>query len=100
LAAAGDRRAAIDVLSSSIRQRPGGERRSRAVTMARLAHLQLDVGHLEAACATVGKLCEDVPYLHSARTADSLDALRMRLRPFSRNQDARAALVRISILRE
>jgi hypothetical protein len=100
LAAAGDRRAAIDVLGSSIRQRPGGERRSRAVTMARLAHLQLDVGHLEAACATVGQLCEDVPYLHSARTADSLDTLRMRLRPFSRNQDARAALVRISTLRE
>ena len=100
LAAAGDRRAAIDVLGSSIRQRPGGERRSRAVTVARLAHLQLDVGHLEAACATVGELCEDVPYLHSARTADSLNALRMRLRPFSRNRDARTALARISTLRE
>ena len=100
LAAAGDRRAAIDVLGSSIRQRPGGERRSRAVTVARLAHLQLDVGHLEAACASVGQLCEDVPYLHSARTADSLDALRMRLRPFARNPDARAALARISALRE
>ena len=100
LAAAGDRRAAIDVLGSSIRQRPGGERRSRAVTVARLAHLQLDVGHLEAACASVRQLCEDVPYLHSARTADSLDALRMRLRPFARNQDARAALARISALRE
>jgi hypothetical protein len=100
LAAAGDRRAAIDVLGSSIRQRPGGERRSRAVTVARLAHLQLDVGHLEAACASVGQLCEDVPYLHSARTADSLDALRMRLRPFARNPDARVALARIRTLRE
>ena len=100
LAAGGDRRGAIGVLSSSIRQRPDGERRSRAITVARLAHLQLDVGHLEAACGTVGLLCEDYPYLHSARTADSLDALRMRLRPFSRNPEARATLARISALRE
>lgn len=100
LAAAGDRRGAIGVLASSIRQRPDGERRSRAVTVARLAHLQLDVGHLEAACRTVGQLCEDYPYLHSARVDDSLGALRMRLRPFSRNAEARATLGRISALSE
>jgi hypothetical protein len=98
LAAGGDRRGAIGVLSSSIRQRPDGERRSRAVTVARLAHLQLDVGHLEAACATVGLLCEDYPYLRSARIDVSLDALRMRLQPFSRNAGARATLGRISAL--
>ena len=100
LAAAGDRRGAIGVLASSIRQRPDGERRSRAVTVARLAHLQLDAGHLEAACASVGLLCEDYPYLRSARVDDSLGALRKRLRPFSRNAQARAALGRISALGE
>jgi hypothetical protein len=70
------------------------------VTVARLAHLQLDVGHLEAACATVDLLCTDYPYLHTARVADSLDALRSRLRPFSRNAEARATLGRISTLGE
>ena len=100
LAAGGDRRGAIGVLASSIRQRPDGERRSRAVTVARLAHLQLDAGHLEAACASVGLLCEDYPYLRSARIDDSLDTLRMRLRPFSRNAGARTALSRISSLHE
>lgn len=100
LAAGGDRGAAIGMLAASIRQRPDGERRSRAVTVARLAHLQLDVGHLEAACATVDLLCTDYPYLHTARVADSLDALRSRLRPFSRNADARATLGRISTLGE
>lgn len=98
LAAAGDRRSAIGVLAASIRQRPDGERRSHAVTVARLAHLQLDIGHLEAACTSVGVLCEDYPHLHSVRVADSLGALRMRLRPFARNAEARAALQRISSL--
>ena len=99
-AASGDRRAAIGVLAASIRQRPDGERRSRAITVARLAHLQLDIGHLEAACTTVGLLCEDYPYLHSARATDSLEALRTRLRPFARNPGARATLARISTLHE
>jgi tetratricopeptide (TPR) repeat protein len=98
LAAGGNRRAAIAALTSSIRQRPDGERRARALTIARLAHLQLDVGHLEAACASIDLLCADSPYLHSVRVADALDALRMRLRPFSRNPEARTTLARISAL--
>jgi len=100
LAASGDRPAAIGVLAASIRQRPDGERRSRAITVARLAHLQLDIGHLEAACTTVDLLCDDIPYLHSARATGSLEALRTRLRPFSRNPGARAILARISTLSE
>ena len=95
LNANGDRHNAISVLTASIRQRPDGERRSRAVTLARLAHLQLDIGHLEAACATIGALCEDYPYLHSARISHSLDVLRTRLRPYTRNTEARTARQRI-----
>jgi hypothetical protein len=91
-AASGDVRGAIDVLSASIRQRPGAERRSRLVTVARLAQLQLELGHLDAACATIDVLRKDYPYLHSARVAAMVDALRTRLLPYSRNAQARAAL--------
>lgn len=98
-AAAGDARGAIDVLSSSIRQRPGAERRSRLVTVARLAQLQLDVGHLDAACATIDVLRKDYPYLHSPRVEGMLDSLRTRLLPYSRSREVRAALDGIRTLR-
>jgi hypothetical protein len=95
LAAGGDRSGAINALTSSIRRRPAGERRSRAITTARLAGLQLDAGHLEAACATGERFCEDYPYLHSARADGALRSLHARLRPYQRNTDARALLERI-----
>ena len=98
-AAAGNPRGAITLLSTSILQRPGEERRSRAVTTARLAQLQLEVGYLEAACATVAELCDDYPYLSSVRVDAALDGLRLRLRSFSGNGEARAAAARIATVR-
>jgi tetratricopeptide (TPR) repeat protein len=100
LAAAGDTPGAIEALSAAIRQRPAGERRSRAITVARLAELQLDLGHLEAACASISSLCDDHPYLHSAREADLLDGLSGRLRSYARNSEARTLLARIRTLGE
>jgi tetratricopeptide (TPR) repeat protein len=98
LAARGDREGAIRALTASIRNRPLGERRSRALTLAKLADLQLGAGHLEAACTTGRRFCEDYPYLDSARADSALRLLHARLRPYQRNADAAALLERVRIL--
>jgi transcriptional regulator with XRE-family HTH domain len=77
----GDRLGAIEALTVSIRQRPAGERRSRAITQARLAELQLDGGDLEAACGTWQGFLQDYPCLRSRRVDTALAELRARVRP-------------------
>jgi tetratricopeptide (TPR) repeat protein len=81
----GDRRGAIQALMVSIRLRPAAERRSRAITLARLAELQLDVGELEAACGTWQRFLLDYPYLRSRRVNRALASMRARLRPHQNN---------------
>jgi tetratricopeptide (TPR) repeat protein len=77
----GDRRGAVQALALSVRHRPAGERRSRAITLARLAELQLDDGDLEAACGTWRWFLQDYPHLNSRRVTRALAAMRARLRP-------------------
>ncbi|MEV8531796.1 hypothetical protein [Streptomyces sp. NPDC051211] len=80
LAALGDLKGAVAALASSLRHRPAGERRARAVTTARLAELHLDRGHLERACATAHELWDLAPQLDSARVTAAVRRLRARLR--------------------
>jgi tetratricopeptide (TPR) repeat protein len=84
----GDRAEAISALSESVRHRPPGERRSRAIITARLAELQLATGHLEEAVATWYAFLDDYPYLRSGRATAALRTLRSRLRPYARNAAA------------
>jgi hypothetical protein len=77
----GDRGGAIRALTVSVRHRPAGERRSRAITLARLAELQLDTGELEAACGTWQRFLRDYPHLRSRRVCRALASMRARLRP-------------------
>jgi hypothetical protein len=81
----GDRTGAIQALTVSIRHRPPEERRSRALTLARLAELQLDHGELEAACATWQRFLQDYPYLRSRRLDRAFRSMCARLRPHSNN---------------
>jgi tetratricopeptide (TPR) repeat protein len=81
----GDRTGAIQALTVSIQHRPPEERRSRALTLARLAELQLDHGELEAACATWQRFLLDYPYLRSRRLDRAFRSMRARLRPHSTN---------------
>ena len=81
----GDQRGAIQALVVSVRLRPAAERRSRAITLARLAELQLDVGELEAACGTWQRFLLDYPYLRSRRVNRALASMRARLRPHQNN---------------
>jgi tetratricopeptide (TPR) repeat protein len=85
----GDRRGAIAALSSSVRHRPVGERRSRAITLARLAELQFEDGQLEQACGTWRTFLDDYPYLWSRRADNALATLRARLRPHGNHPVAR-----------
>ncbi|MFJ3728161.1 hypothetical protein ACIPYQ_37115 [Streptomyces sp. NPDC090045] len=98
LAALGDARGAIAALGTSLRHRPPGERRARAVTLARLAELHLNQGHLERACATWHEMLDVVPQLDSARVHDAVGRLRGRLQTVGGNRTARALLVRVRSL--
>ncbi|MBR7826224.1 hypothetical protein KDK95_07925 [Actinospica sp. MGRD01-02] len=90
----GDRSGAIRVLSESVRRRPADERRSRAITLASLAELHLDQGHLEESIAACHAFIDDYPPLHSSRARTALHHLTARLRPHAANHGARQLLVR------
>jgi tetratricopeptide (TPR) repeat protein len=81
----GDRIGAIQALTVSVRRRPGSERRSRAITLARLAELQLDNGDLEAACGTWQRFLQDYPHLRSRRVGGALTTMYVRIRPHQNN---------------
>ncbi|MFG2981227.1 hypothetical protein ACGFYQ_08185 [Streptomyces sp. NPDC048258] len=98
LAALGDGAGAIAALGTSLRHRPPGERRARAVTLARLAELHLGQGHVERACATWHEMVDATAQLDSARVDDALRRLRARLHPVRGNRTARALLARVRTL--
>jgi transcriptional regulator with XRE-family HTH domain len=92
----GDRHGAITALDASIRHRPDDERRSRAITLALLADLQLSAGYLDEAVSTWHLFLDDYPYLDSGRATAELRRLRSRVRPLTRNAMARTLLQRAS----
>jgi hypothetical protein len=94
----GDRRGAIDAMSASVRHRPPGERRSRAITTAWLAELQLAHGHLDEAVVTWHSFLDDYPYLRSGRATAALKRLRSMLRPHAANKSAARLLTQASAL--
>jgi tetratricopeptide (TPR) repeat protein len=94
----GDRRGAIDAMSASVRHRPPGERRSRAITTAWLAELQLAHGHLDEAVVTWHSFLDDYPYLRSGRATAALKRLRSMLRPHAANKSAARLLTQASVL--
>jgi tetratricopeptide (TPR) repeat protein len=93
-AASGDTKAAIKVLTASLRHRPPTERRARAITTARLAELHLDAGHIDRACTAWNALLDDRPQLSSGRIEEAVRSMRARLRPHSRHPGALALITR------
>jgi hypothetical protein len=90
----GDKHGAIEALLVSIRHRPVTERRAHAITLADLAELQLSVGHLDEAVQSWHGFLDDYPYLRSGRVSTALHALRMSIRPHTRNPAAGALMQR------
>jgi len=90
----GDREGAITALAESIRHRPPHERRSRAITHARLAELHLDQGHLDQAITAWHAFLDDYPYLTSGRATTARKILRSRLQPRRADPAVRQLLAR------
>jgi hypothetical protein len=98
LAGMGDRAGALAALRDSIRHRPPSERRSRTITLARLAELQLRHGHLEQAADTWHHFLDDYPAIDCGRARTALTNLRTCLRPHAGHIAAEALLHRASAL--
>lgn len=90
----GEHRTAARALALSLRDRPAGERRSRALCLAELAETQLASGHLEQACRTWHEFLDIFPDIRSARADDRLRTLIASLRPNAENPAAAALLGR------
>ncbi len=90
----GDLPGGIRVLSESIRRRPPHERRARAISLAHLAELHLDQGHLDESIAACHAFIDDCTQLHSARARSALHTLVARLRPHAAHHAARQLLAR------
>jgi len=93
LASLGDFRGAGRAYTASLRNRPEDERRSRAMTLAPLAEVQLREGHLDQACTTWQTFLDDAVQLHSARVREAAERAGELLRPH-RNHPAAAAAIR------
>ncbi len=93
-----DHMGAITALQVSLRERPSGERRSRAVVTARLAELQLRTGQLERAAHTWHAFLDEYPHLSSERITAALRSMKAQLRPFSGNVRVQHLIARSAAL--
>lgn len=88
----GDRKGAVKALAESLRLRPPAERRSRAITAARLAELHLAAGNLDQAVIVWRRFLDDYPHLRSQRVVNAHAQMREALRPHARNPAVRDLL--------
>ncbi|MFD7501127.1 tetratricopeptide repeat protein [Streptomyces sp. NPDC059850] len=63
--------------------------RSKLLFSSLLAERQLEIGHLEAACATWNTVLDDYPALHSGRVDEKVAKIRTLLSPYRANSIAR-----------
>lgn len=95
----GDKKGAVATLTRSIRERPVTERRSRAITLAKLAELHLDQGNLDQAVQIWNRFLDDYSALSCGRATTALGTLCSRVRPYAANATARALLQRATFAR-
>jgi tetratricopeptide (TPR) repeat protein len=98
LDALGDKPGACKALITSLRHRPATERRAHAITLARLAELQLDLSHLEDAVTTWNTFLDTYPGLKSGRARTAFKTMRSRLRVYQRSAAAKGILQRASVI--
>ncbi|MFD7165040.1 tetratricopeptide repeat protein [Streptomyces violascens] len=85
----GDVPGSIEALQHSDELRYGVYRRARVRHRATLAERQLEVGHLEAACATWNLSLDDYPMVQSGRADDRVKTMFSLIRPHLKNSAAR-----------
>ncbi|MEU9557272.1 hypothetical protein [Streptomyces fumanus] len=89
LYALGDVVGSIEAMRASNRARPAVEKQGNAHANGLLAQRQLEVGHLEAACATWHDFLDDYATLSSARADEHFGIMRRRIRRCLSNPKAR-----------
>ncbi|MGX6743819.1 tetratricopeptide repeat protein [Streptomyces peucetius] len=85
----GDVSGAIEAMQESDKVRYSVYRRARVRHRATLAERQLEIGHLEAACATWHQALDDYPMVQSGRADDRIRTMFGLLRPHLKNATAR-----------
>lgn len=90
LYALGDVPGSVKAMQASNRVRPPQEKQGSAHANGLLAQRQLEMGHLEAACATWGRFLDDYEGLSSRRADEHFHTMRLRIRPHLGNRHARA----------
>lgn len=90
LYALGDVPGSIEAMKASNHVRPPMEKQGEAHANGLLAQRQLEVGHLEAACATWSRFLDVYAELSSARADEHFAIMRRRIRPYLSNPKARA----------
>ncbi|GAA4797024.1 tetratricopeptide repeat protein [Streptomyces ziwulingensis] len=85
----GDVTGSIASLGESDRLRPSFFRRTSIRYLSMLAERQLQVGHLEAACDTWGRVLEIYPLVQSGQCDRNIIDMHRRIRPFLKNAKAR-----------
>ncbi|QPP06653.1 hypothetical protein G4Z16_09870 [Streptomyces bathyalis] len=96
-AALGDRDGAVRELRASLRSRPAGERRSRALSEAELAELLLSRGRVEEACSAWQSFLEDSALVRSGRARRARDRMPHLLRPFAHEACVQGLLTRAGL---
>ncbi|MYY10386.1 transcriptional regulator [Streptomyces sp. SID4919] len=85
----GDVAGSIEAMRQSDQLRYGVYRRARVRHRATLAERQLELGHLEAACATWHTALDDFPMVQSGRADDRIKAMFGLIRPHIKNATVR-----------
>ncbi|MFC7922211.1 tetratricopeptide repeat protein [Streptomyces cinereoruber] len=85
----GDIAGSIAAMQESDKIRQSVYRRARVRHRCTLAERQLDLGHLEAACATWTLALDDYPSLQSGRADERIKIMHSRIRPYLKNHTAR-----------
>ncbi|WP_263167693.1 tetratricopeptide repeat protein [Streptomyces sp. SCSIO ZS0520] len=85
----GDVRGSVKELEESDKLRHGTFKRNRIRYLSMLAERQLEIGHLENACATWAKVVEIYPHVQSGQCDQSISRMQARIRPYLKNQAAR-----------
>ncbi|MFI6642194.1 tetratricopeptide repeat protein [Streptomyces sp. NPDC050504] len=94
----GDVKGSISALAESDKLRHHTFRRSRVLHLSMMAERQLELGHLEAACDTWGRVVDIYPHIESGRCDQRLATLLERVRPFTKNQTARSLYERAALV--
>jgi len=85
----GDLPGSIKALRQSNRVRPDQERQGRVHANGLLAQRQLELGHVEAACASWQVFLDDYAFVSSARGDDHFQTMRTSIRPYRQTRAVR-----------